>query len=97
MASGALLADQFAARHGQRSLGFLNPLLYDLGNVPKSRHEVFRDVSKGNDDVGALLPKEAGGGHPLGCCGARSGYDWASGWGSLKVLGLARAAAAVAP
>jgi subtilase family serine protease len=97
MASGVLLADQFAARRRQRSLGFLNPLLYELGNDPRSHHAVFRDVSKGNDDIGALLPKEAGGGHPLGCCGARPGYDWASGWGSLKVLGLARAAAAAAP
>jgi len=92
MASGAVLANQFAAKHGQRPLGFLNPLLYRLGDRPKSRRGVFRDVTKGNNDLGALLPENVGGGHSLGCCGARPGYDWASGWGSLKVLALAKAA-----
>jgi subtilase family serine protease len=93
MAAGVALANQYAARERQPRLGFLNPLLYELGARPKSRRGVFRDVSKGNDDVGPLLPKEVGGGHLLGCCEARPGYDWASGWGSLKVVGLARAAA----
>jgi subtilase family serine protease len=97
MASGVALANQFAAQHDQRPLGFLNPLLYELGAVGKTRRAVFRDVTKGNDDLGALLPKEVGGGHPLGCCGARPGYDWASGWGSLKMLGLARAAVRAGP
>lgn len=96
MASGVVLADQFAAEHGQRPLGFLNPLLYRFGNRPKSRRGVFRDVTKGNNDLGALLPENVGGGHSLGCCGARPGYDWASGWGSLKVLALAKAARRVA-
>ena len=31
MAAGVLLADQYAARHRQPPLGFLNPLLYELG------------------------------------------------------------------
>lgn len=97
MASGIALANEFAARHRQRALGFLNPLLYELGADEKTRRATFRDVTRGNNDLGSLLPKEAGGGHPLGCCGARRGYDWASGWGSLKVLGLARAAARAAP
>ncbi len=65
MASGVALADQFAAKHGQRPLGFLNPLLYELGAAGKTRREVFRDVTRGNDDLGTLLPKEVGGGHPL--------------------------------
>lgn len=97
MASGVALANQFAARHGQRPLGFLNPLLYRFGATGKTRRGVFRDVTKGNNDLGSLLPKEVGGGHPLGCCGARPGYDWASGWGSLKVLGFAKAASRAAP
>jgi subtilase family serine protease len=97
MASSVALADQFAARHRQRSLGFLNPLLYRVGNNPKARDSVFHDVSKGNDDLGALLPEDVGGGFPLGCCGARRGYDWASGWGSLKAVGLAKAASRAAP
>ena len=93
MAAGIALDDQFAARHGQRTLGFLNPLLYRLGERARSRHGVFRDVTTGNDDVGALLPRNVGGGRSLGCCSARPGYDWASGWGSPKLLALARAAA----
>jgi kumamolisin len=92
MAAGVALANQLATRHGQPALGFLNPLLYELGGERKARRAVFRDVSKGNDDIGLLLPKEVGGAHPLGCCEARPGYDWASGWGSLDVVGLAKAA-----
>jgi subtilase family serine protease len=97
MASGVVLANQFAERHGEPRLGFLNPLLYDLGAVARTRRAVFRDVTKGNNDLGALLPGNVEGGLPLGCCGARPGYDWAGGWGSLKVLGLARAASHAAP
>lgn len=97
MASGVALANQFAARHGQRPLGFLNPLLYRFSATGKTRRGVFRDVTKGNNDLGSLLPKEVGGGHPLGCCGARPGYDWASGWDPLKVLGFAKAASRAAP
>jgi kumamolisin len=94
MASGVALANQYAAQHGQRPLGFLNPLLYKLGASAKTRAGAFTDVTKGNNDLGRLLPPEAGGGHPLGCCHARVGYDWASGWGSLKVPGLAKLALA---
>jgi subtilase family serine protease len=91
MAGGVLLADQYAARHRQPALGFLNPLLYKLGDE-KSRRSVFRDVTKGNNDLGRLTPAEAGGGHPLGCCSATPGYDLATGWGSLQVEGFAKAA-----
>ena len=91
MAGGVLLADQYAARHRQPALGFLNPLLYKLGDG-RLRHSVFRDVTKGNNDLGRLTPTEAGGGHPLGCCSATPGYDLATGWGSLQVEGFAKAA-----
>ncbi len=94
MASGVALANQYAAKHGQRPLGFLNPLLYRLGASAKTRAGAFTDVTRGNNDLGRLLPPEAGGGHPLGCCHARVGYDWASGWGSLKIPGFAKLAAA---
>jgi subtilase family serine protease len=93
MAAGVALANQYAAKHGQRSLGFLNPLLYRLGADGKTRRTAFNDVTVGNNDLGRGLPPEAGGGHPLGCCPARTGYDWASGWGSLKVPGFAKLAA----
>lgn len=91
MAGGVLLADQYAARHRQPPLGFLNPLLYELG-AEKAGGGVFYDVTKGNNDLGVLTPADAGGGQPLGCCPATPGYDIATGWGSLKVEGLAKAA-----
>ncbi len=92
-AAGVALANQYAAKRGQPPLGFLNPLLYRLGADDKSRKAVFTDVVKGNNDIGRALPPEAGGGKPVGCCRARPGYDWASGWGSLKVPAFAAAAA----
>ena len=96
MTAGVLIADQYAAKHGQRPLGFLNPLLYRLGAKAKTRHGAFFDVTEGHNDLGRLLPPEAGGGQPLGCCHARLGYDLASGWGSLKVAGFTKLAAAAA-
>ncbi len=95
MAGGALLADQYAARRRQPPLGFLDPLLYELG-AGRSRGSVFRDVTRGNNDLGILTPAEAGGGRPLGCCSATPGYDLATGWGSLEVDGFAKAAAQAA-
>lgn len=92
MAAGVAIADQYAARHGQRPLGFLNPLLYQLGADRKTRRGAFDDVVTGNNDVGRILPANVGGGFPLGCCSARSGYDTASGWGSLKMPGFAKLA-----
>jgi kumamolisin len=94
MTAGVLLANQYAAKRGQPPLGFLNPLLYELGADQKARKRAFNDVTEGNNDLGRLLPPEAGGGHPLGCCHAGPGYDWASGWGSLKLPGFAELAAA---
>lgn len=91
-AAGIALANQYAARHGQPPLGFLNPLLYRLGAKASTRNEVFTDVVEGNNDIGRALPFEAGGSQPIGCCQAKPGYDWASGWGSLKMVAFARAA-----
>jgi kumamolisin len=92
-AAGIALVDQYLAGRGQPPLGFLNPLLYELGGEQASRAGVFFDVRRGNNDLGRMLLPEVGGGFPLGCCAARSGYDWATGWGSLKLVGFARAAA----
>ena len=97
MAAGTVLVDQFAARHRQPRVGFLNPLLYRLGADRRSRRGVFRDVVRGDNDLGRVLPTNVGGGHRLGCCAAGRGYDWASGWGSLKVIGFAKATARAAP
>ncbi len=95
-AAGVALANQYAAKRGQPNLGFLNPLLYKLGAKAGPRGVAFYDVTEGNNDIGRALPKEAGGGAPIGCCSARKGYDNASGWGSVAIPGLAELAARAA-
>ncbi|HTT93559.1 MAG TPA: S53 family peptidase [Solirubrobacterales bacterium] len=94
-AGGVLLADGYEARHGAPPLGFLNPLVYEVGRENKAGKgpgDVLLDVTRGNDDLGAMTPAEAGGGAPFGCCSAAVGYDPASGWGSIDVPGLAAVA-----
>jgi subtilase family serine protease len=95
-AAGIALANQYAERRGQPNLGFLNPLLYRLGADAGMRRAAFNDVVAGDNDIGRALPPQAGGGRPVGCCRAKRGYDWASGWGSLKLPGLSGAAARLA-
>jgi hypothetical protein len=92
-----LLADGYDAKHGAPPLGFLNPLVYELGREAKAGKGgggALFDVTRGNDDLGVLTPADAGGGAPLGCCSASVGFDPASGWGSLDMPNLARAATA---
>ncbi len=96
MAAGVALVNQYAARRHLPPVGFLNPLLYRLGAKVRTRRGAFDDVVKGNNDIGSALAAAAGGGRPLGCCAARRGFDRASGWGSLKVPGFAKLAAAAA-
>ena len=55
-------------------------------------------MTVGNNDTGPYIPATAGGsGQSLGCCSAGKGYDVASGWGSLKLVGLAKVAAKYNP
>jgi subtilase family serine protease len=63
-----LLLDQLATRTSQPRLGFLNPLLYQLGRAGSSS---LLDITIGDDDVASV-----------GCCSATAGYDLATGWGS---------------
>ncbi len=91
LAGATALLDQAAHRHGQAPLGFLDPLLYRLGRRSKGRR-IFWDVRHGNNDLGRMIPKAAGGGAPLGCCSARRGYDRANGLGSPRLQALRRAA-----
>lgn len=87
LAGGVALADQAARRREQSPLGFLNPLLY-ASTHSGSRGLVFRDLRRGDNDLGTMIPAAAGGGKPLGCCSAKPGYDVASGWGSPNLVGL---------
>lgn len=71
--------------HGIANPGFLAPILYDLHAT--DAEAVFRDITVGNNDVWGRV----------GCCAAGPGYDLASGLGSLRFAGLARALGAQVP
>jgi subtilase family serine protease len=92
-AGGVILADNYEAAHGAPPLGFLNPLVYEVGREARKGRvpggNFLFDVTRGNNDLGVLEPEDAGGGHPLGCCSAGKGYDVASGFGSLDLATLA--------
>jgi subtilase family serine protease len=94
-AGGVLLADGYNEAHNAPPVGFLNPLVYEVGREAKAGKGgggVLSDVTRGNNDLGILEPADAGGGQPLGCCSAAVGYDEASGWGSLDMPNLAKTA-----
>lgn len=96
-AAGIALANQYAEQRGEPTLGFLNPLLYQLGRDGKTRGGVYSDVTIGNNDIGRALPPDDQGGIPVGCCEAKAGYDKASGWGSLKIPAFSKAASRATP
>jgi len=91
LAGGFALIDQELRAAGREPLGLANPLLYALGKS-SSAASVFNDVTSGTNDLFAT-----GGGTPLGCCTAAPGYNEATGWGSVNLDGLAKAALAVQP
>jgi hypothetical protein len=80
LAGGIALANQYAKSRGAPRVGFVNPLLY---RPATRRAHVFNDVRRGTN---AILP--------IGCCSAGAGYDQATGWGTVDVTRLARAAQA---
>lgn len=91
-AAGIALVNQYAERHGEPTLGFLNPLLYRLGAEKTTREAAFDDVTIGDNDITPSLDPTVTGNVPVDCCEAKPGYDWASGWGSPKIAALARLA-----
>jgi subtilase family serine protease len=93
LAGGLVLVDQELRMHHRQSLGLANPLLYKAGRSSATAR-VFYDVTAIGNDVG---PDIGGNGKPLGCCTAHSGYDQASGWGSLDVGGFAGLALSAQP
>ena len=88
LAGGFAIIDQELEAHQRQDLGFVNPLLYNLGRSTL-RTQVFADVLDFSNDVGPYLPNV---GHPLGCCSAGPGFDRASGWGSVNLANFANAA-----
>lgn len=97
MASGVILANQEAKAKGQAPLGLLNPLIYAIGSGRATTYRrAISDVTLGSNDVGTAVPRDAGGGTPMGEYDAARGYDPASGWGSLKIAGFSAEAVKVA-
>jgi subtilase family serine protease len=88
LAGGLALIDQDLRMHGQTDLGFVNPLLYSTDRSTTAAATIS-DVVSGSNDISAQLF-----GRALGCCNARTGYDEASGLGSVNVSGLAAVARA---
>jgi subtilase family serine protease len=94
LAGGVALVNQDLHRHEREFLGFMNPLLYAIGNSAQ-RANVFSDVTAIGNDVGPYIPGASG--QPLGCCTATAGFDEASGWGSVNVASLDGLALQVLP
>jgi kumamolisin len=73
------LADERLLAAGRPPLGFVDPLLYQLGR--EGGNGVLRDVVHGSN--AAVYTS---------CCKAAPGYDMASGWGSVNAAALAAVA-----
>jgi hypothetical protein len=92
LAGAIALINEDLHRQGKQFVGRLNPLLYQLGRSHAAGS--FYDVTSYGNDVGPYIP---GNGRPLGCCSAAPGFDLASGWGSVDVANLDRAAVRILP
>jgi kumamolisin len=93
-AGGVALVDQELASNGYATVGDVDTLLYAVGESPVAA-QVFNDILGIGNDIGPFIPGFAG--QPLGCCTATTGYDQASGLGSVNVAALGAVALAVAP
>lgn len=74
------ITDQFA----HRSLGFLNPALYRLGNSPLY-HESFHDVTVGTNTINNVIGYDA-----------TPGWDLTTGWGTPNLGGFIKALCSLA-
>ncbi len=92
LGAGFALVDQDLRGHRRQDLGFADPLLYEIGRS-SLRGSTFSDVLQYGNDVGPYFGNRA----PLGCCSARSGFDEASGWGSINLGALAQLALRMQP
>jgi subtilase family serine protease len=74
----AALADQYSAEHHRGTIGFINPALYLIGEIPWLYQQAFHDITIGNNTVaGSTVGFNAG-----------RGWDGASGWGTPNVANL---------
>ena len=91
LAGGLALIDQQLAARGQANIGFANPLLYQAAKSATAASTIS-DVISGSNDISSVVF-----GRSLGCCTATTGYDQASGVGSVNLGGLADVAEASVP
>ncbi len=73
------LANEISLQHGGHTLGFINPLLYQIARDPQKYAACFHDIVKGNNDNNGLN----GGRYP-----ATRGYDMTTGLGSYNAYPL---------
>jgi subtilase family serine protease len=73
------LANEVSLKQGGHSLGFINPLLYQLARDPQKYAICFHDITVGNNDYN---------GHNGGRYPATRGYDLATGLGSYNAYPL---------
>ncbi|HXW80935.1 MAG TPA: hypothetical protein VEJ84_15640 [Acidimicrobiales bacterium] len=82
MAGAIADLDEFLEQHGAPPIGPLDPTLYNIAAKPPLYDRVFNDITTGTSN---MLHINSG---PLDCCKATTGYDMASGLGSLNVAEL---------
>lgn len=80
------LVNQQALANGRSTVGFLNPLIYSIGNGAGYR-SAFRDTATGNNFSTSSPTKYA----------AVTGYDLCTGWGTPNGTALIAALSALAP
>jgi subtilase family serine protease len=74
----AALADQLVSQHHGGTIGFINPALYLIGEIPWLYALAFHDITSGNNAVaGSSVGFSAG-----------PGWDDATGWGTPNVANL---------
>ncbi len=91
LAGGLALVDQALRKGHRQDIGLANPLLYEIDHSA-SGPGVIADVVANDNDLGQSLV-----GKPFGCCTAGTGYDEASGLGSVNLSGLVLAAGSLVP
>ena len=74
------LANEMSVKQGGFNLGFVNPLLYQVGSNSPNYAASFHDITTGNDDYNN---------YNSGLYPATANYDMATGLGSYNALALA--------
>ncbi|MEI8080602.1 MAG: S8 family serine peptidase [Actinomycetes bacterium] len=81
----AVAIANYNARHSAAHIGFLNQKLY---KAIESKTVTTFDVTQGSNVVAQLDPQAQPYFPKLACCTAATGYDNASGWGSVNVQSI---------